>query len=106
MAIKTKYRNGGYSTTTANDYVNPSKPVYSLSTEVEEQRAFENGRPTSEIKAYKAWFSQEGLDPFQVKFEEKPELPSFMSIIEFDTLQACEIQYNVYFKANGIKEVK
>ena len=43
MAIKTKYRKGGYSTTTANDYVNPSKPVYSLSTELEEQRAFENG---------------------------------------------------------------
>lgn len=56
-----KYRKGGYSTTTANDYVNPSKPVYSLSTELKEQRVFENGRPTSEIKAYKAWFSQEGL---------------------------------------------
>ena len=29
-----------------------------------------------------------------------------MSLIQFDNLQAVEVRYNVYFKADGIKEVK
>ena len=56
--------------------------------------------------AYKAWFVQEGQDPFQVKFENTIELPAFQSMIQFDTLQACEVKYNIYFKAKGIKEVR
>lgn len=105
MPIKVNYRKGGYSATTANNYVNPANPIYSLSTELEEQPVFENGRPTDKIQSYKAWFSQEGLEPFQVKFAEKVSLPKYLSLIEFDTLQACEIEYRVYFKANGINEV-
>lgn len=59
-----------------------------------------------EIVAYKAWFGQKGLPPFQVKFLEEPELPEYLSLITFDNLQACEVNYNVYFRANGFKEVK
>lgn len=106
MAIKTKHKKGGYSTTTATDYVKPTKPIHSLSTELEPQQLFEDRKPTGEIIAYKATFIQEGLEPFQVKFKEKINLPEFLSLVQFDNLQAVEVRYNVYFKADGIKEVK
>lgn len=106
MAIKTKYKKGGYSATTASEYVNPKKPIYSLSTELEPQQVFEDGKPTGEIAAYKATFIQEGLEPFQVKFLDRITLPDFMTLIKFDNLQAVEVRYNVYFKADGISEVK
>ena len=98
MTIKTKHRQSGYSVATASQYVNPTKPIHSLSTELEPQQLFEDGKPTGEIIAYKA--------TFQVKFEDKIKLPDFMSLIQFDNLQAVEVRYNVYFKADGIKEVK
>ena len=106
MAIRTKYKKGGYSAATATEYVNPVKPIHSLSTELEPQQLFENGKPTGEIIAYKATFIQEGLEPFQVKFENKVKLPDFMSLVQLDNLQAVEVRYNVNFKADGIKEVK
>ena len=106
MAIKTKHKKGGYSATAATEYVIPTKPIHSLSTELEPQQLFEDGKPTGEIIAYKATFVQEGLEPFQGKFEDKVKLPEFLSLIEFENLQAVEVRYNVYFKADGIKEVK
>jgi hypothetical protein len=106
MAIKTKHKKDGYSATTATEYVIPTKQIHSLSTELEPQQLFEDGKPTGEIIAYKATFVQEGLEPFQVKFEDKVKLPEFLSLIEFENLQAVEVRYNVYFKADGIKEVK
>lgn len=104
--MKTRNRKGGYSTITANEYIDNKQGIYCLSTELEPQQLFEDGKPTGEIIAYKATFIQEGLEPFQVKFEEKIKLPDFMSLIQFDNLQAVEVRYNVYFKADGIKEVK
>ena len=89
MAFKMKTTKGGYTTTLADKIISQKQPIYSLSTE-----------------AYKAWFVQEGQDPFQVKFEDTIELPAFQSMIQFDTLQACEVKYNIYFRANGIKEVR
>lgn len=106
MRIRNKQNHSGYSSSTAFEYVTTSKPVYSLSLEAEPQQLFEDGKPTGEIIAYKATFIQEGLEPFQVKFENKVQLPTFLSIIEFDNLQAVEVRYNVYFKADGIKEIK
>ena len=104
--MKTRNRKGGYSTITANEYIDNKQGMYCLSTELEPQQLFEDGKPTGEIIAYKATFIQEGLEPFQVKFEDKIKLPDFMSLIQFDNLQAVEVRYNVYFKADGIKEVK
>ncbi len=92
--------------TLADKIISQKQPIYSLSTELEPQQRFEEGKPTGEIVAYKAWFVQEGQDPFQVKFEDKIELPAFQSMIQFDTLQACEVKYNIYFKANDLKEVR
>ncbi|HGD3257405.1 TPA: hypothetical protein ACIOC9_001671 [Streptococcus agalactiae] len=106
MAFKMKTTKGGYTTTLADKIISPKQPIYSLSTELKPQQRFEDGKPTGEIIAYKSWFVQEGQDPFQVKFEEKIKLPAFQSMIQFDTLQACEVKYNIYFKANGLKEVR
>lgn len=104
--MKTRKRKSGYSINTANEYVNNKQPIYCLSTELEPQMKFEDSQPTDEITAYKAWFSQKSLPPFTVKFESKIELPNYMTIIQFNELEACEIGYNVYFKAHSITEVK
>lgn len=104
--MKTRNRKGGYSTNTANEYIDNKQGIYCLSTKLEPQQLFEDGKPTGEIIAYKATFIQKGLEPFQVKFEDKIKLPDFMSLIQFDNLQAVEVRYKVYFKADGIKEVK
>jgi hypothetical protein len=99
-------RQSGYSSQLATNVLDNAKPIHSLSLELEIQRKFEDKKPTDEVQAYKAWFVQEGLPPFQVKFEEQVELPKFQSIVLFDNLQACEVGYNVYFKADDIKEIK
>lgn len=104
--MKTRNHKGGYSESTAKKYVDTKQPIHCLSTEIEEQFKFEDNQPTREIIAYKAWFSQKGLPPFQVKFESKIELPSYMAIIDFYNLEACEVNYNVYFRAKNLKEIK
>ena len=80
--------------------------VFTASTDLEPQIKFEDNQPTGEIIAYKAWFSQKGLPPFTVKFKTEVELPTYMALVQFDSLQACEVGFNVYFKADNVKEVK
>lgn len=41
-----------------------------------------------------------------MKFESEVTLPNYMAMVEFDNLEACEVGYNVYFRASGVKEVK
>ena len=103
--MKTCNRKRGYSVNTANEYIDNKQGILCLSTELEAQIKFEDGQPTGEIIAYKAWFSQKGLPPFTVKFEAEVELPPYMALVQFDYLQSCEMNYNVYFKSDGIKEV-
>ena len=90
--MKTRNRKGGYSVNTANEYIDNKQGILCLS--------------TGEIISYKAWFSQKGLPPFTVKFESEVELPPYMALVQFDNLQACEVGFNVYFKADNLKEVK
>ncbi len=104
--MKTNNRKTGYSSNTANNYIDNKQAIYCLSTELEPQQKFEDGKPTGEIIGYKGWFVQKGLEPFQVKFAEKIELPNFMTLVQFDNLEACEVRYNVYFKADSVTEVK
>lgn len=104
--MKAIRRNGGYSAETANNYIDGNQPIYSLSTELEVQHKWQDNRPTDEIVGYKAWFSQEGLEPFEVKFENKVKLPSYLSKVSFDGLEGCEVRNNVYFRAANLKEVK
>ena len=77
--MKTRNRKGGYSVNTANKYIDNKQGILCLSTELEAQIKFEDGQPTGEIIAYKAWFSQKGLPPFTVKFESEVELPPYMA---------------------------
>lgn len=56
--MKAHNRKGGYSAITANEYIDNKQAIFCLSTELEPQIKFENGQPTGEIIAYKAWFSQ------------------------------------------------
>ena len=104
--MKTRNRKGGYSANTANEYIDNKQGFYCLSTELETQIKFEDGQPTGEIIAYKGWFSQKGLPPFCVKFENEIELPPYMALVQFDNLQACEVGFNVYFKAENVKGIK
>ena len=104
--MKTRNRKSGYSVNTANEYIDNKQAIHCLSTELEPQIKFENNQPTGEIVAYKAWFSQKDLPPFTVKFENEVELRSYMAVVNLDNLQACEVGYNVYFKADSVKEVK
>ena len=104
--MRTRNKKGGYSANIANDYINNKQAIYCLSTELEAQSKFEDGQPTGEISAFKAWFSQKTLPPFQVKFQSEVELPPYLALVEFDNLQACEIGFNVYFKADNVKEIK
>lgn len=106
--MKAQYnkRKGGYSAELASNILDSSKSVHSLSEALEPQMKFEDGKRTDEIVAYKAWFSQNGLPPFEVKFSEQVKLPPYLSVITFDNIQACEVSYNIYFKADNIKEVK
>jgi hypothetical protein len=104
--MKTRNRKTGYSANTANEYIDNKQAIYCLSTELEPQVRFEDNQPTGEIIAYKAWFTQKGLPPFTVKFESEVTLPSYLKIVTLDNLMACEVGFNVYFKADGITEVK
>ena len=104
--MKTNFKKQGYSAETAKLFIDSKKKTYSLSTELEAQEKFVDKKPTGEIIAYKAWFTQEGLPPFSVKFENKIDLPKYLAVIEFENLMACEVKYNIYFKAVGIKEIK
>jgi hypothetical protein len=104
--MKKHNRKGGYSANTAKQYVDPKQAIHCLSIEFEEQIKFEDGQPTGEIIGHKAWFSQKGLPPFQVKFESEVNLPAYLAMVVFDNLEACEVGYNVYFRANNLKEVK
>ncbi|WP_391484007.1 hypothetical protein [Lactobacillus gasseri] len=96
----------GYSRETAEQYIDRNKPIYSISSKLETMYKWVDGKPTSEVKGYKAWFSQEGLPPFTVKFEFEFKLPEYMSLVEFDSLKGCKIRNNVYFRADGLKKVK
>lgn len=104
--MKARNRKGGYSANTANEYIDYKQGIHCLSTDLEPQIKFEDNQPTGEIIAYKAWFSQKGLPPFTVKFKTEVELPTYMALVQFDSLQACEVGFNVYFKADNVKEVK
>lgn len=99
------HRQSGYSSSLADSIIVKTKAIHSISEGLTPQQKFEDKKPTGEIIAYKAWFSQSGLPPFEVKFSEEIQLPAYLSVVEFINLQAVEVSYNVYFKADGIKEV-
>ncbi|RMI77109.1 hypothetical protein ABNB56_00655 [Streptococcus iniae] len=95
-----------YAEATALKFIPKSVPVKCATSFIETQYEYVDKQRTDNIKGYKLWFVQEGLNPFTVKFYQKPELPAFLSIVEFENLQGIEIRSNVYFKADSLKVVK
>lgn len=95
-----------YNSETARKFIVNNAPVQCTTSHIETQYKFVDKQRTDEIRGYKLWFVQEGLNPFVVKFDKQPELPPFLSIVEFENLQGIEIRSNVYFKADSLKVVK
>ncbi len=95
-----------YSEQTARKFVPTNIPVKCVTAHIETQFEYVDKQRTENIKGYKLWFVQEGNNPFTVKFEQKPELPPFLAIVEFEKLEGIEIRSNVYFKADSLKVVK
>lgn len=105
--MKTKFAQiNQYSEAVARKFINSSVSTKCVTTFIETQYEYVDKQRTDNIKGYKLWFIQEGLNPFTVKFAKKPALPPFLSIVDFENLQGIEIRSNVYFKADGLKVVK
>ena len=101
--MKIRNNHNGYSHDLATTYILNDKPVISLSTETEAQYVWNNGHRSNEISGYQAWFVQESVGVFKVKFENRPELPQFLSAVHFKNLEACQVRNNIYFRAKGIE---
>lgn len=102
-----KRRNtSGYSAKLVTTYLDTAKPIRNASTELTPQYEWVDNKPTDKIVGYRAWFIQEGVDPFTIKFTNKVKLPKYLGKVEFDGLEACEVRNNVYFRAESVKEVK
>ena len=99
-------QSGRYLESTAYENIRKDKPVQCVTSFIEVQYEYLDKQRTDNIKGYKLWFVQEGLNPFTVKFEKKPELPAFLSVVEFENSQGIEVRSNVFFKADGLKVVK
>ncbi|NIK77953.1 hypothetical protein FHS15_003091 [Paenibacillus castaneae] len=104
--MKTKNSQNAYNENTAKQYISDDKPIISVSSQVETQYNWIDGKRTDEVTGYKLFFIQEGVTPFAVKLEKKPSLPLFLSEIKLDKLEAIEIRSNVYFRSEGVRLVK
>ncbi len=96
-------RSNGYSEAVANMYVPENTDVVLLSTKPEPRVKWENHKPTDEITGYRVLCGMPD-NFFYVKFDKKVKLPSFNSKVKFKHLQACEVDNNVWFKAEDIEE--
>lgn len=102
-----KSNKNGYSKTIGEKYVDQSRPLYFVSSEVEIVKVWENGRPTDEIDGYRYSFVQEGVNPFKIKFQnDLKELPPLLSQIKVPDLEGIEVRNKVYFRANELEVVK
>lgn len=104
--MKRKIKTNGYTSEAVWENLDQNLPIYCLSSDLIPQHAWKDGKPTDEVIAYKAGFSQEGAEYFQVKFPKEIKLPAYMSIVTFDNITAYQTRYDVYFKADNVKEVK
>lgn len=96
----------GYEERIADKYLSDKKPFINVSSEIEIQYKWIERKRTEEVTGYKLFFAQEGVNPFAVKFERKPELPKFLSEVTLEKLEAIEIRSKVYFRAESVVEKK
>lgn len=100
--MKAKH-NSGYSEDLANIYVPQSTEVILLSTTLDPRPKWKDGKPTKEIGSYRILCGMPD-NYFYVKLDKKVKLPPFKSHIKLVGLKACEVNNNVYFKANDLEE--
>lgn len=106
MKRKNAVSKNSYSEATSALYISDKAPIINVSSEIEKQYNWIDNKRTDEVVGYKAYFVQEGVNPFAVKFEKEPALPPFLSEVKLDNLEAIEIRSNVYFRATGVRVVK
>ncbi|MFB6589300.1 hypothetical protein ACFCVQ_27540 [Bacillus thuringiensis] len=70
-----------YSESTARKFIVTNVPVKGAITFSETQYEYVDKQRTDTTRGYKIWFVRERLNSFTFKFDKKPELPSFLSII-------------------------
>ncbi|URJ47068.1 hypothetical protein MF628_001665 [Paenibacillus polymyxa] len=104
--MKIKNSQNSYNEAIAKQYISDDKPIINVSSEVETQYNWIDGKRTDEVTGYKLYFVQEGVNPFAVKFVTKPSLTPFLSEVKLDKLEAIEIRSNVYFRSEGMRLVK
>ena len=94
-----------YNEAIVKKYLSDNKSIINVSSEIETQYKWIDGKRTDEIVGYKIYFSQEGVNPFAVKFEKKPKFTPFLSEVKLEKLEAIEIRSKVYFRADGIQVI-
>lgn len=104
--MKVKNSLNTYSEEITDRYLDSKKSIINVSSEIEVQYNWVDGRRTNEIAGYKLYFVQEGVIPFAVKFKDTPTLPPFLAEVKFEALEAIEIQSHVYFRAEAVKVEK
>ncbi|MGK9326854.1 hypothetical protein [Aerococcus urinaeequi] len=102
MKIQHNYTRGGYSEKTAEKYISNNEDILCLSENLQPQQEFIDGKPTNRIASYKAWFTQRGLPPFEVKFMTAFDLPPYLTKVTFKKLEGFEGKREVYFRAESI----
>lgn len=102
--MNTKSTKNGYDATIVKKYLSDEKPIINVSSEIETQYKWIEGKRTEEVVGYRIYFSQEGVNPFAVKFEQKPKLPRFLAEVTIEQLEAIEIRSKVYFRAESVQE--
>lgn len=98
-------QSSGYSADLAKLYLPEGTEVVLLSTKLAKQVKWDGGKPTDQVTGYKILCGMPD-DFFTVKLSKKVSLPTFCSRIKFKGLEACEVEKNVYFRAENIEEAK
>ncbi len=71
-----------YDEMTVKKYLSDRKPFINVSSEIEVQYKWIEGKRTDEVTGYKLFFVQEGVNPFAVKFERRKPFINVSSEIE------------------------
>lgn len=99
MKSKFQKRQGSYNATLAINVLDSNLSIHSLSIELEPQLKFENNRPTDEIIAYKAWFTQKGMPPFEVK-------SAYLLIYQSSSLTVLKLEKSVITSISKLKTLR
>lgn len=104
-----KMKRSSYNEALANEAIN-GQNIYIVGRELTAQRKYVDNSPTDEITGYQVWCATDTNNPFKVKFsaEDKPSLEEFQigDIVNFEKLEAIDVNGNIYFRAKKIKKAK